>query len=466
MAEPDNQPSARRKQLSLEEAEFRRWLMDVERRAILPLKWVLLPSTFFIWEYTRPGLSWPEVDVFLAFFIYTLSILAMHYFFAFSKIPLQQVRAFCYASYIIDLLFVTTLIYLDHIHPRAPGLGATDFYILYFLLLIRGFVLYRTTMERIVVNVLISLLFVFAAWLQEQTLWFVFQQSFLVKMSLVWMVILMAWFIFEIINRQKFELLQARERLYQSERLTAIGELAAGVAHEINNPIGIISAYADYLLRQADKSDPNREDYEVIRAEAQRCKKIVGELLNFARPSETQREPTDLCTLNEEVLRFIFHDPSATKVALKKTYATDLPLVFVDPVQIKQALLNIYVNAHQALGVEGGTIEVTIAPASRNAVKVEIADTGPGIRAEDLKRVFDPFFTRKPGGSGLGLAITRRLLEANDAAIELRPRRPHGVVVTITFRALVEKAPGDSDLRQEPTGDHPFIKARFHRRPR
>ena len=425
------------KTLSAEDLDFARWLFGIERRAILPLKWVLLLGSVFLWEYTRPGLAWLEVDVFIVFFVYALSLLAMHYFILFSRIHPQQMRSFCYGSYGVDILYVTALIYLGYVHSRELGLSAPDFLVLYFLLLIRGFVLYRSAVESIIVNVLISLLFVFAAWLEEQSVTFSLRRPFLVKIALVWMVILLAWFIFEIINRQKFELLRARERLYQSERLTALGELAAGVAHEINNPIGIISAYADYLVRQAESGDPRRDDYEVIRSEAQRCKKIVGELLRFARPSETRREPTDLCALNDEVLRFMFHDRTDTTIRLEKHYAADLPWVLVDPNQIKQALLNVYVNAQQALGVEGGEIRVAIAPTGRDAVQITIADTGGGIDRKDLARVFDPFFTRKPGGSGLGLTITRRLLEANSGEIELGPNRPRGVVATITFRELV-----------------------------
>ncbi|MCX8036715.1 MAG: ATP-binding protein [Candidatus Sumerlaeia bacterium] len=432
--------------LSIEEEEFRRWLVDVERRAILPLKWVLWLGSIFLWQYGRPGhLAWPDVDVFVVFFLYLLFILAEHYFFGFSKIPLQQVRAFCYSSYLVDLLYVTALIYLDFVHKTWVELESPDFYILYFLLAVRGFVLYRSAAERIVVNVLISLLLVLSFWLEEQSLAATFNRPHLIRIALVWMVILLSWFIFEIINRQKFELLKARERLYQSERLTALGEMAAGIAHEINNPIGIISAYGDYLLRQADATDPRREDYEVIRSEAQRCKKIVSELLRFARPGETRREPTNLCTLNDEVLRFIFHDKSDTAVRLEKTYAEDVPWVLADPVQVKQALLNVYVNAQQALAGETGEIRVTIAPTPRGEVQIAIADTGRGIAPKDLARVFDPFFTRKPGGSGLGLTITRRILEANHAVIELQPHQPRGVVVTVTFRDVVEVPPQSLD---------------------
>jgi signal transduction histidine kinase len=437
MAEQDEPKPTARRPLSEEDIEFRRWLLDIERRAILPLKWVLLLGSVFIWEYMRPGLAWLELDVFIVFFVYGLSILAIHYFFIFSKIPLHQVRMFCYGSYGVDLLYVTALIWLDHVHRRDLGLGVPDFHIIYFLLLIRGFVLYRSTIESVFVNVLISVLFVFSIWIEEQSLTFVVWRPFLVQIALVWMVILLAWFIFAIINRQKFELLRARERLHQSERLTGLGELAAGVAHEINNPIGIISAYAEYLIRQGGGDDPRREDYEVILTEAQRCKKIVGELLRFARPSETRREPTDLCALNEEVMRFIFHDRTDTTIHLEKLYAANLSWVLVDPTQIKQALLNVYVNALQALGVDGGEIRVSIGSVGRDAVQITIADTGRGIEAKDLARVFDPFFTRKPGGSGLGLTITRRLLEANDGEIELRPRKPKGIVAAITFRSLV-----------------------------
>lgn len=452
MVERAGNDAAARGRMSAEDLEFCRWLMEAERHAVLPLKWALLLCSIFVWEYTRPGLTWPEVDVFAVFFTYALSILAIHYFLAFSKVPPQQVRAFCYASYGVDLAYVTALIYLDNAHARAPGLGAIDFYILYFLLLMRGFVLYRSAVETIAVNVLISLLFVFSVWLHERTLTFVFKRSFLVKMSLVWMVILLAWFIFDMINRQKFELLRARERLYESERLRALGELAAGVAHEVNNPIGIISAYAEYLLRQADGDDPRREDYKVILDEAQRCKKIVSELVDFARPSEARREPTDLCSLNDEVLRFVFHDRTDNRLQIKKNYAQHLPLVLVDPSQIKQALLNVYVNAQQALGADGGEIAVSIAAIGRGSVRIEIADNGRGINPKDLARVFDPFFTRKPGGTGLGLAITRRLVESNDGEIEMRPRQPRGVIVAMTFRRTVarQKSVQEQDRSERP----------------
>lgn len=422
--------------ITREDVEFRRWLLDVERRAILPLKWMLLLSTIIVWELTRPVFNWPEVDVFAVFFIYGCLILANHYFLAFSKIPPNQVRAFCYVSYAIDLLYVTALIYLDSLNLGATGADTTDFYVLYFLLLIRGFVLYHTATENVVVNVLIAALFVFSFWIQNRSFAFLTMQRFLVKLTLVAMVILLSWFIFDIINSQKFELLKARERLYQSERLTALGELAAGVAHEVNNPIGIISTYAEYLLRKSEETDPNREDYEVIRDEAQRCKRIVGELLQFARPSETRREPTDLRALNDDVLRFIFHDKTDSSIRVNKTYPTNLPDVLVDPVQIKQALLNVYVNAQQAFGLDDGQIDVTIDREGHEAVAIEVADDGCGLPTEDVQRVFDPFFTRKPGGSGLGLSITRRLLEANGGEIDLAPRRPRGATVTITFRSL------------------------------
>jgi signal transduction histidine kinase len=423
-------------QTAVKGAEFYRWLVEIERRAILPLKWSLLFSSIFVWVYTR-GPMLPDVDVFVVFFLYACTIIANHYFFTFSKIPLQQVRGFCYFSYAMDLAFVTALIYLDSRHQLTSDVGSTDFYILYFLMIMRGLVLYRTAIDSLIVNLLISLLFVLSFWLRERSIAFFYERQFLLKIALVWMVILLSWFLFEIINRQKFELLKARERLYQTQQLTALGEMAAGIAHEINNPIGIISTYAEYLIRKADASDPSQEDYEVIRNEAQRCKRIVSELLHFARPSESRREPVDPRAVNDEVLRFIFHDRDSGTIKVEKHYPSAPPWVLVDPVQIKQALLNIYVNAQQALGVEGGQIDISLTQLSRDAVELVVADTGPGVAAQDLPRLFDPFFTRKAGGSGLGLAITRRLLEANEATIEILPRKPKGLVVKITFHAVV-----------------------------
>jgi len=330
----------------------------------------------------------------------------------------------------VDVLFVTILVHFDTGHYVGRAMQS-DFYVLYFLLILRGFGLFRTARENLLMNLLICVLFILSVRLQEQSV-SLLGRGMALKFALIWMVILMSWFIVEIINKQKAELLKARERLIRSEQMATLGELAAGVAHEINNPIGIISAYSEYLLKNAGKTNPLSEDYEVIHKEAMRCERIVSELLSFANPSVKEIAECDIRQLNDEVVKFLFHEKEEGRIQVEQQYASEVPMVLADPMQLKQALLNIYLNARQAIEGEG-MIDVTIEPVGKDAnfVRVGIADTGKGIDEDDLERVFEPFFTRKKGGTGLGLTITQRIIEAHQGRIAIQRRKPRGTLVEI-----------------------------------
>ena len=225
----------------------------------------------------------------------------------------------------------------------------------------------------------------------------------------------MSWFIVQVINRQKTELVRTREKLVQSENLALVGELAAGVAHEINNPISIISAYSEYLVKNSDDTDPRRADFIAINNEASRCEEIVKELLNYARPSSRDITAIDAPALNDEVLEFVKKRRGADRMPrLTRSYENHLPAVRVDSMHLKQALLNIYLNAYQALeSTPDPAIDVTIRHQPDQArLVIAIKDNGPGIPKDELRRIFDPFYTTRARGTGLGLSITRRIIEA------------------------------------------------------
>jgi signal transduction histidine kinase len=415
--------------ISTEEREYLLWLKHVEGRAILLLKWVIFAVTLLSWLWSTDFAA-PATEIFMLFFLYAMFNVAQTYFFHFSRVQLNQIKGFCYVSYLVDVLFVTALVYFDTSYYVGRTMQS-DFYILYFFLILRGFALFRTARENLLMNLLICVLFVLSVRVQEQSI-SQLGRGMALKFALIWMVILMSWFIVEIINKQKAELLKARERLIRSEQMATLGELAAGVAHEINNPIGIISAYSEYLLKNAGKANPHTEDYEIIQKEAMRCERIVSELLSFANPSVKEIADCDIRQLNDEVVKFMFHDKEEGRILVKQHYASEVPMVLADPVQLKQALLNIYLNARQAIEGEG-TIDVTIEPAGKddNFVRVAIGDTGKGINEDDLERVFEPFFTRKKGGTGLGLTITQRIIEAHQGRITIGRRKPRGSLVEI-----------------------------------
>ena len=319
-------------------------------------------------------------------------------------------------------------------HPQPQA--AADFYIFYVLLILRGFALFRTTRANLMANAAVGAMFVITLLWQDHSLSTYSSQNNLMRVVFVGLVIVMSWFIAEIINRQKDELLRTQQRLMQSENMAAVGELAAGVAHEINNPIGIISAYAEFLEKNTPETDPRREDFQTIHKEARRCERIVKQLLTYARPGTGTMASVDLKTLNDEVLNLVNWPASsadAPPVKIVRQYADAVPALLMDENQIKQALLNLYLNALQAMP-SGGTLTIAVDPDyERNSVRLKITDTGKGISPDDLKRIFDPFFTTRPEGTGLGLAITRRILENHGAAVEVDSVADHGTTLRIYF---------------------------------
>ncbi|MFH0792426.1 MAG: ATP-binding protein [bacterium] len=419
-----------------EDREYRAWLYSLERRAIIPLKLIIWCTSAALW-YWRPK-PWvlPDTEVFVIFLLYFMSLVFQSYFFFYRRPADNQIKSFCYGSYFADLIFVTLLIYFDQSLYFGRNLQS-DFYIFYFLLILRGFALFRTRGEHLLMNLLLSLVFIFTLWTQEKTWAFMTERGFAFKIALIWLVILASWFIVEIINSQKVELLKTRENLLRSQHLATLGEMAAGVAHEINNPIGVISAYAEYLLRNVSKSDPRREDYEAIRTEARRCERIVQELLDYSRVKTEEFSLESLGDLNDEVLAFVFHDKTKDNIEIVKNYEANLPRLLLDKNQIKQALLNIYLNAIQAMNGKG-RLELNLSKSRGGPERVvlEICDDGPGISAEDLPRVFEPFFTRKRGGTGLGLPITRRSIENHNGTVEAIPLQPHGTMVRVELPVL------------------------------
>lgn len=416
----------------MEERDFLVRLRSIERRAILPLKWALFAVSLAFWFLSHPNHRPPPVEVFALFTVYFMFTLGEMYFLLLSSVTLSQTRILCIVSYLVDVLFVTLLIYFDAQRFPSPDFSS-DFYVFYFLLILRGFALFRTARANLAANALIGAIFILSLVWQDSELTGYPTRGNLVRVVFIWLVITMSWFIVEVINRQKEEISRTRERLVQSENMAILGELAAGVAHEINNPIGIISAYAEFLIRNAPPGDPRVEDFRAIHKEARRCERIVAQLLDYAKPGASEIVPTDLAALNDEVLGFIFRPgrDTAPSIIIEKNYAKDLPAVQLNADQMKQALLNVYLNAQQSMQ-EGGRLVTTLQyDAETNQVRLQVQDSGPGISADNLKRVFDPFFTTRARGTGLGLSIARRMVESYGGTIELRSEKEKGTTVDI-----------------------------------
>ena len=226
---------------------------------------------------------------------------------------------------------------------------------------------------------------------------------------------------------------ELQEKVRRSERLASLGRLAAGVAHEIRNPLSSIRGFAQYFQKRF-KGQAEEEGYaSVMIREVDRLNRVITELLDFAGPKEPRREPHSLEEIADHALKLLAPDIEARKVTVVKEYEPGLPPIPVDRDQISQVFINILLNAIQSMG-EGGEIRIGMRrSASPPGIEVRIADTGAGIPADDLEKVFEPFFSRKRKGTGLGLAIVHQIIAGHRGEIGVESAAGKGT----TFRIIL-----------------------------
>ena len=195
-------------------------------------------------------------------------------------------------------------------------------------------------------------------------------------------------------------------QLIQSEKLSAVGEFVAGVAHELNNPLAAVMGFSE-MLKHADVGETHARHLDLIFKSAQRCQKIVQSLLSFARRAAPERKPVSVNKLIEDVLEMIAYPLRTSNVKVITQFSPKLPVVLADGHQVQQVVLNLMNNARQAIEAHAGSGRITITTSyDVRFVRIVIQDNGPGIAPENLKRIFDPFFTTKEVGKGTGLGLS------------------------------------------------------------
>lgn len=243
----------------------------------------------------------------------------------------------------------------------------------------------------------------------------------------------------ERLDRSRQDLESTQHRLVQTERLASMGQLSAGIAHEINNPLGTILLYSHMLLKQAGQAGAEaRPDLEMIVSEATRCKTIVRGLLDFARQSRLSKEPVALAALIEEVGAILRRRLAEAGARFEIDVPAGFPSVMLDGNQMRQVLVNLVDNAADAVaGRDGGRVTVAArwADGGRRAVRLTVSDNGCGIAEEHLGKLFDPFFTTKEmgKGTGLGLAIAYGIVKMHAGDIQVQSRVGEGTMFTIVL---------------------------------
>ncbi len=244
----------------------------------------------------------------------------------------------------------------------------------------------------------------------------------------------------ELDSREK-ALKNAQQALIQSEKMAAFGELGAGIAHEIKNPLAGILGLAQLSMRKMDKGDPVYTNLGIIEKETNRCTHIIQNLLKFSRQEKVSFVAVDLNQVAKDAMAIVEHQLEMNKVKLISKFDDALPDISGNANQIQQVLINLMINAQQAMDGRAG--EVTVTTSSNNGdVSVQVADNGPGIPEEIQAKIFEPFYTTKPvgKGTGLGLSVSYGIIQEHNGDIQLQSSPDEGSTFTLTFPMGVMKS--------------------------
>ncbi len=232
-----------------------------------------------------------------------------------------------------------------------------------------------------------------------------------------------------ILFRDLTEVRALQKEIERSERLASLGRLAAGIAHEIRNPLSSIKGFATYFGERYKNVPEDRKTAEIMVQEVERLNRVITQLLEFARPMTVQKKPSPLGPVIQHSLKTIEREALKSGVKIETKLPDEIPQVPMDGDRINQVLLNLYLNAIEAME-EGGTLAVEVANEA-GGLRISVSDTGKGIKGKDISHVFDPYFTTKQSGTGLGLAIVHKIIESHEGEIKLDSEPGRGTRVTI-----------------------------------
>ena len=240
------------------------------------------------------------------------------------------------------------------------------------------------------------------------------------------------------ILRDLAEVRRLQDEIRRKEKLAAIGDLAAGVAHEIRNPLSSIKGIASYYKAKFAEGSEDKEMAGVMIEETDRLNRVISELLEFARPSKLNLKLSNLNELLKHSARLVQQEAIAKNIQIHLNLTSDAVESEVDPDRLTQCFLNLYLNALQAMK-SGGQLAIASATRVDGSVSIDIKDNGSGISADDLSKIFDPYFTTKPKGTGLGLAIVHKIIEAHQGQIKARSIIGQGTVFSMILPLKIKK---------------------------
>ena len=247
-----------------------------------------------------------------------------------------------------------------------------------------------------------------------------------------------------LIERQRIEY---QHLAGKTEKLSSLGRLAAGVAHEINNPLGGILLYGTNLIKKLPKEGPLHEGLQVIINETLRCKHIIQDLLEFSRDRPPSKAMANINDIMEKTLSILENEFRLKHIEVKKNLMREMPLIFLDAGQLGQVFVNLLINAVEAIQVSGTVSVQTHMSPDQDRLRVEIEDTGCGIAPEHMSRIFEPFFSTKSKGTGLGLAVSYGIVQNHQGTIRVTSQPGQGTCFTVELPILLR--PGAQKAREQ-----------------
>jgi len=234
-----------------------------------------------------------------------------------------------------------------------------------------------------------------------------------------------------ILFRDLTEVQNLKREIERSQRLASLGRLAAGIAHEIRNPLSSIKGFATYFRERYKEIPEDQKTAEIMIQEVERLNRVISQLLEFARPVKINKKPSSIHTVIQHSLKMIEREAQVNNIKISTRLSPEIKDVSIDPDRINQVLLNLYLNSIEAMEHEGTlSVELSRHENSRGA-RIAVSDTGVGINKEDLVHVFDPYFTTKQSGTGLGLAIVHKIIESHKGEVRVESEPGKGTTVTI-----------------------------------
>jgi signal transduction histidine kinase len=260
------------------------------------------------------------------------------------------------------------------------------------------------------------------------------------------------------LDTRERELKASQAALVQSEKMAAFGQLGAGIAHEVKNPLAGIIGLAQLLLRKVDKDGPLYKNLEMIEKEAKRSKQITENLLKFARGEKVAFMKIDLNAVAMDSAAIVDHQLGINRIRLERKLTPGLPPIAGNGNQLQQVLMNLMINAQQAMEGSPGTVTLSTRLLNAETLEIRVADTGPGIPQDIQAKIFEPFFTTKPAGkgTGLGLSVSYGIIKDHkgDIRIESTPGKGAAFIITLPSASSPQAPPVQEHQTQHPAQEH------------